>query len=85
MLFFVIGFWSATIFKRFGTAPLVLVMLGIGLGLVGLVALVTWQQAWPEVWRWILDTGSLGLTMWAVLVSTLLAVGSYLTLRRMPA
>ena len=85
MLFFVIGFWSATIFKRFGTAPLVLVMLGIGLGLVGLVALVTWQQAWPEVWRWILDTGSLGLTMWAVLVSALLAAGSYLTLRRMPA
>ena len=46
---------------------------------------MTWQQAWPEVWRWILDTGSLGLTMWAVLVSALLAAGSYLTLRRMPA
>ncbi|KUG56698.1 hypothetical protein AVL61_06495 [Kocuria rosea subsp. polaris] len=85
MLFFIIGFWFATIFKRFGTAKLVIVMLAIGLALVGLIALVSLRQAWPEVGTWILDTGSLGLTMWAVLVSALLAVGSYLTLRRMPA
>ncbi|MEX5259307.1 hypothetical protein [Kocuria sp. CPCC 205263] len=85
MLFFIIGFWFATIFKRFGTAKLVIVMLAIGLVLVGFIALVSLRQAWPEVGRWILDTGSLGLTMWAVLVSVLLAVGSYLTLRRMPA
>lgn len=85
MLFFIIGYWFATIFKRFGTAKLVIVMLAIGLVLVGFIALVSLQQAWPEVGRWILDTGSLGLTMWAVLVSVLLAVGSYLTLRRMPA
>lgn len=85
MLFFVVGFWFATIFKRFGTATLVLVMLALGLVLVGLVALVTWQQAWPDVWRWIQDAGSLGLTLWAVLLGALLAAGSYLTLRRMPA
>ncbi len=85
MLFFIIGFWSATIYKRYGTAMLTIVLIGIGLALVGLVALVTWQQAWPEVGRWIVDTGSLGLTLWAILVSALLAAGSYLTLRRMPA
>lgn len=85
MLFFIIGFWLATVYKRFGTARLVIVLLGISLGLVGLIALVTWQQAWPDVWMWISDAGALGLTMWAALVSALLAVGSYLTLRGMPA
>jgi len=85
MLFFIIGFWFATVYKRFGTAMLVVALLGIGLALVGVVALVTWQQAWPDVRTWILDAGSLGLTVWAVLVCALLAVGSYLTLRRMPA
>ncbi|GAB2615145.1 hypothetical protein GCM10009696_21040 [Kocuria himachalensis] len=85
MLFFIIGFWFATVFKRFGTTRLVIVMLAIGLVVVGLIALVSLRQAWPEVGTWILETGSLGLTMWAVLVSTLLAIGSYLTLRRMPA
>ena len=85
MLYFIVGFWFATIFKRFGTAKLVIVMLGIALVLVGFIALVTWQLAWPEVWRWLAETGSLGLTMWAVLAGALLAIGSYLTLRRMPA
>ena len=85
MLFFIIGFWSATIYKRFGTAVLTIVLIGIGLLLVGLVALVTWQQAWPAVWQGIVDAGSLGLTLWAIVAGTLLAVGSYLTLRRMPA
>ncbi|WP_104179514.1 hypothetical protein [Arthrobacter sp. B0490] len=85
MLFFILGFWSATIYKRYGTAVLTIVLIGIGLALVGLVALVTWRQAWPEVGQWILETGSLGLTLWAILVSALLAIGSYLTLRRMPA
>ncbi|MEX5303987.1 hypothetical protein [Kocuria sabuli] len=85
MLFFIIGFWFATIFKRFGTTTLVIVMLGIALILVGLIAFVTRQHAWPQIWTWLAETGSLGLTMWAVLVSALLAIGSYLTLRRMPA
>jgi hypothetical protein len=85
MLFFIIGFWFATIYKRYGTAVLTIVMIGIGLVLVGLVALATWQQAWPEVWRWIVDTGSLGLALWAVVLGAVLAVGSYFTLRRMPA
>ncbi len=85
MLSFIIGFWYATIYKRFGTAVLVVVLTGIGLVLVGLVALLTWQQAWPNVWQWVLETGSLGLTVWAMTVSVLLAVGSYLTLRRMPS
>lgn len=85
MLFFIIGFWFATIFKRFGTTTLVIVMLAIGLVIVGFIALISLRQAWPEVGMWIVDTGSLGLTMWAVVMSALLAVGSYLTLRRMPA
>ncbi len=64
---------------------LTIVLIGIGLALVGVVGVVTRQQAWPEVWQWILDAGSLGLTLWAVLLGVLLAAGSYLTLRRMPA
>jgi hypothetical protein len=85
MFFFVIGFWFATIFKRFGTPILVIVMLGIGLVLVGLIALAGWQQAWPAIGQWIMDAGSLGLTLWGILLTALLAGGSYLTLRKMPA
>lgn len=85
MLCFVIGFWAATIYKRYGTASLVITLLGIALVLLGIIAYLTYQQAWPDVQAWILDTGSLGLTLWAILLSTFLAAGSYLTLRKMPA
>ena len=40
-----------------------LIFVLLGLVLVGLVALVILRQAWSEVGAWILDTGSLGLTM----------------------
>lgn len=85
MLFFVVGFLSATIYQRFGTFRLVLGMIVIALALVGLGALITWQQAWPELWTWILQTGALGLSLWAALATAVLATLSYLALRRLPA
>ncbi|MDN3311999.1 hypothetical protein QWJ90_13775 [Microbacterium oryzae] len=85
MLVFVLGFWAATIYKRFGTLIFTATLFAIGLALLGLIALATWQEAWPDVWRWFAETGALGLTLWAIPVVVLLAGGSYLTLRRMPA
>ena len=84
VLFFVLGFWFATIFKRFGALGLASALLATGLVLVGFVALVTFQQAWPVVAQWFAVTGSLGLTLWGLLLAAVLAAGSYLTLRRMP-
>lgn len=85
MLFFVTGFLAATIYQRFGTFTLVLVLIIASLALVGLAALVTWQQAWPDVWAWILTTGALGLAVWAALFTAVLAAISYVVLRRLPA
>lgn len=84
MLFFTIGFCGATVYRRYGTAMLIAVILMIALALVGLAGLVTVNSAWPEVWRWILDTGALGLALWGIVPVALLAVASYLVLRRMP-
>jgi hypothetical protein len=85
MLAFIIGFWFATVYKRFGPMGLTITILAVALALLGFAALATWQQAWPDIWVWILDTGALGLTLWGILLSALLAVGSYFTLRKMPA
>ncbi|NUT69594.1 hypothetical protein [Pseudarthrobacter sp. C4D7] len=84
MFFFVVGFWFATIFKRFGAVGLASSLLGTGAVLVAVVALVTFRQAWPAVAQWFMATGSLGLTLWGLALTTVLAIGSYLTLRRMP-
>lgn len=85
MLFFTVGFWFATIYKRWGPPILTVAILASVLLLVGIAALITWQQAWPEVWTWLVDTGAAGLSLWGLLLGVALAAGSYATLRRMPA
>lgn len=82
MLFFITGFWAATIFKRFGTLWLTVVIVGIGALLVGAIFLITRLEVWEQVITWILVQGSLGLTLWGLLLAAVLAVVSFATLRR---
>jgi hypothetical protein len=82
MLFFVIGFWAATIYKRFGPTWLTVVLVGIGLLLVGVMWLIGRFDAWEEVFIAIATAGSLGLTLWCLAVSVVLAGIAFLTLRR---
>ena len=82
MLFFVIGFWTATIYKRFGSVWLTVVLVGIGLILVGLMWLTGLADAWVAVFTWIAEQGALGLALWGVLVGAVLAGVSFLILRR---
>ncbi len=82
MLFFVVGFWGATIYKRFGTAVLTTVIFAIALVLVGLLWLVGRLDAWVEVFTWLGTAGALGLTLWGLLLIAVLAATSFLTLRR---
>lgn len=83
MLAFVLGFWGATLFKRYGMPVLMVILIAVAFVLVGLVALVTLTHSWTAVGNWFMDTGALGLTLWGLLLTAVLAGGSYLTLRGM--
>ena len=82
MFFFVIGFWTATIYKRFGNLMLTVVLVGLGVIVVGLVWIVTATQSWLAVWEGILALGALGLALWGLVAIAAMAASSYLTLRR---
>ncbi len=82
MLFFVVGFWGATIYKRFGSLWLTIVLLSIGVVLVGLFWLVGRLDAWATVFGWIASQGALGLSLWGLLLVGVLAVSAFFTLRR---
>ncbi|MCR2783007.1 MULTISPECIES: hypothetical protein [unclassified Microbacterium] len=82
MLFFVIGFWAATIYKRFGSTWVAIILSAVGLALAGITWLITLRGAWGPVMEWILTQGALGLAAWGVLLITVLAVSSWATLRR---
>lgn len=82
MFMFVIGFWAATIYKRWGALAVTLVMVGIGALLVGGLWITGRLNAWGQVFGWLADQGTLGLTLWGILITAVLAATSFLTLRR---
>ena len=82
MMFFVVGFWAATIYKRFGSLWLTVVLVGIGsLFLLGLFV-VGYLNAWGAVFTWFAEQGALSLSLWGILMIAVLAAISSVTLRR---
>ncbi|MFS0866082.1 hypothetical protein AB3M83_01950 [Microbacterium sp. 179-B 1A2 NHS] len=82
MMFFVIGFCAATVYKRWGNLVLTVSLVALGLLLVGGMWLIGQLQAWPEVLGWFGSLTPLGLTGGLALIVVALAGGSYLMLRR---
>lgn len=82
MLFFVLGFWLTTIFKRFGPVGLTLAIVGITAVLLGAVALITLLQAWVPFWEFLVRAGPLGMAGFCAVILAVLGASSYLTLRR---
>ena len=82
MFMFIIGFWFATIYKRWGTTGMLISIIGSGVLLLGLVALTAFFQWWGSVGAWFAQQTPLSLGAWAAVLCLALAGGSYLTLRR---
>ncbi|MDD7960956.1 hypothetical protein [Microbacterium thalli] len=82
MLFFLVGFAGATVYKRFGTAVLTIVSLGIVALGVAAMWLIGSLDAWEVVFTRIADAGPTGLTAGVIALSALLAAVSFPVLRR---
>ncbi len=82
LLFFIVGFWSATIYKRFGPIGLTIVLVGLGVLLVAGLFFIGRANAWAQVFTWFAELGVSGLTLGGLLVGALLAAIAYVTLRR---
>jgi len=82
MLFFAIGFWAATLYKRFGTFWLTATLVGIGAILIGLLWLVGLANAWAEVFTWFASIGATGFAIGAIVLIAVLATASFIPLRR---
>ncbi len=82
MFMFVIGFWAATIYKRWGALAVTLAMVGIGALLVGGLWITGRLNAWAQVFGWLQGQGTVGMTLWGILITAVLAATAFLTLRR---
>lgn len=82
MFMFIIGFWFATIYKRWGTIGMLISLIGSAVLLLGIVALATLNQWWGSIGYWFVQQTPLTMGAWAAALCVVLAGGSYLTLRR---
>lgn len=85
VLLFMIGFWCATVYLRWKATGLLAAGIGFAVLLLGMLALVAINDAWPQVGNWFASMQVLGLSVVLGLVCVVLAGGSYLTLRRATA
>lgn len=82
LVMFLVGFWMATIYKRWGTVVIVAISLGLGLVLVGVIALITYFQWWTSVFTWMLGQTPMSVAGWSLILIVALSAGSFLTLRK---
>ncbi len=82
VLLFMIGFWGATVYLRWKATGLLVAGIGVAALLLGVLAAVGLNDAWPQVGAWFAAMQVLGLSIVLGLVCVALAGGSYLTLRR---
>tara|TARA_R110002020_G_scaffold14731_4_gene52332 strand:- start:10494 stop:11180 length:687 start_codon:yes stop_codon:yes gene_type:complete len=82
MTFFSVGFWSATIYKRFGAFWLTATLVAIGVILVVAMWLIGRTDSWGAVFAWFAGQTSLSLALWSILVIAVLAGTSFIPLRR---
>ncbi|MCP2638412.1 hypothetical protein K0817_017810 [Microbacterium sp. HD4P20] len=82
MLIFMLGFWSATVYKRFGALVLTSIWVGVALLLVLAIWVITFFELWGDVWTGLVQAGPLGFAAGGLALTVVLGGISYLTIRR---
>lgn len=82
IVLFLSGYWSAALFKRWGTTVLTTVLIAIGLLLTAAALLTARFGEWDNAVNWVARQGLLGMSLWGLLLAAVLAAGSYLMVRR---
>lgn len=82
MFAFTTGFWAATIYKRFGSLWLTVVLIGLTIALLFVVWVISIRSMWVQVFTFIADAGVEGLTAALALLTVVMALISYPVLRR---
>lgn len=82
LMLFTIGFWLATVYKRFGVPLVLLITIGFGLLLVAAIWLITANEWWPHVGHWLMDANVGSLTIGCLIATLVMSALSYATLRR---
>lgn len=82
LFFFFVGAAIATVYVRWRSMGLTLLLVALAVVLVGIAALITLAGGWPAVGSWFAAAGPTGVVLWSSVVTLLAAVAGFLNLRR---
>lgn len=82
---FLAGLLFSAVRQRFGVLGTWIVYLGILALAIVAAALIGYLDAWPQVGNWVGRVGPFGVALWAIPLEIVVAVATYLILRRTPA
>ncbi|WP_150461704.1 MFS transporter [Nesterenkonia ebinurensis] len=77
-----LGFGAVILYKRVGLLRLWLVIIAAAVVILATVMLITQQNAWPQVWQWLVEQSALSLSACLVLVVLAQGVINYLMIRK---
>jgi len=81
-LVFLVGLWLGLIYRRFGLTGSVVAYAILTLLVVAVIMIITWQQAWSAFGNFLVNLDILAASGIVLLVGVVVAVGGYLTIRR---
>jgi len=82
LLLFFIGFWGATLYRRFGPFGLTLTLVAFGVVLVAAMWIVQQLDAWGTVFEWFGSLGAGGLAVAMAAATVVFGAVAWATLRR---
>lgn len=81
-LVFLFGLWSGLTYRRFALVGSVVFFASMVVVLVAVAILITWWQAWPRVWNFLVELNIVTASLLVALVAVVVGIGGYLTIRR---
>ncbi|MFK0071647.1 hypothetical protein [Arthrobacter woluwensis] len=82
LFFFTLGFWGATLYKRWGVTGVLLVSIGLALLVVAAIFVITLGGLWGAVGDFLVRISILGLAGILALLAVAMGLGAFLTIRR---
>lgn len=82
LFFFFVGAATSSVYVRWRANGMYVFFAALTVLLVGLVALATFTESWPQVGAWFASNGALGVALWSLVPTTLAALTGFRLLRR---
>lgn len=82
LFFFFVGAATSSVYVRWRANGMYVFFATLTILVIGLVALATFTESWPQVGAWFVANGAMGVALWSLVPTALSAVTGFVLLRK---